>query len=203
MKILCVGRNYAEHARELNNAIPADPIIFMKPPTAVLRESKPFYIPEFTHEVHYELELIVKICKNGKYIDPAFAHNYYDEVSVGIDFTARDLQQKLKNQGHPWEIAKAFDHSAVIGTWLPFTEEMKQDDLTFELLKNGESVQSGIQSDMIFGIDQLIAYMSRFFKLQFGDIIFTGTPAGVGPVKIGDRLEGFLGKEKLLHCDVK
>ncbi|HAQ37584.1 MAG TPA: 2-hydroxyhepta-2,4-diene-1,7-dioate isomerase, partial [Saprospirales bacterium] len=138
MKILCVGRNYAEHAKELNNAVPADPIIFMKPPSAVLRESKPFYIPEFTNEVHYELELIVKICKNGKYIDPAFARNYYDEVSVGIDFTARDIQQKLKNQGHPWEIAKAFDHSAVIGTWLPYTEEKKHSDLTFQLLKNGE-----------------------------------------------------------------
>jgi 2-keto-4-pentenoate hydratase/2-oxohepta-3-ene-1,7-dioic acid hydratase in catechol pathway len=203
MKIICVGRNYVAHALELNNPVPDEPLLFMKPPTAMLREGRPFYIPEFTNEVHYELELVVKICKNGKYIDKAYASSYYNELTLGIDFTARDLQSKLKSKGHPWEIAKGFDFSAAIGRWLPFTEEMKKEPLQFSMLKNGEKVQDGSTELMIFSIDDLIVHMSRYFKLQFGDLIFTGTPAGVGKVEIGDHFEGLLGEEKLLDCQIK
>lgn len=203
MKIICVGRNYVAHARELNNPVPEEPILFIKPSTALLREGKPFYIPEFSNDVHYELELVVKICRNGKYIEKEFASSYYEEVTLGIDFTARDIQQKLKTKGHPWEIAKGFDYSAAVGKWLPFTEEMKQQDQLFTMVKNGETVQSGNTSHMIFSIDDLIVHMSRYFKLQFGDLIFTGTPAGVGPVKIGDTFEGSLNGQQLLKCNIK
>ena len=203
MKIICVGRNYVAHAKELNNPIPDEPMIFMKPATALLREGKAFYIPDFSKDVHYELEMVVKICKNGKYIQKEFASDYYDELTLGIDFTARDLQSKLKSKGHPWEIAKGFDFSAAIGKWVPFTEEMKGEDLKFRMEKNGEIVQNGLSSHMIFSIDDLIVHMSKYFKLQFGDLIFTGTPAGVGPVTKGDLFEGFLGEEKLLSCNIK
>lgn len=203
MKIICVGRNYVAHAAELNNPVPDQPILFMKPPTALLREGKPFYIPEFTQDVHYELELVVKICKNGKYIEKEFASSYYNELSLGIDFTARDVQQKLKSKGHPWEIAKGFDYSAAIGKWIPFTEEMKKQALEFTMVKNGQIVQEGNTDHMIFSVDDLIVHMSRYFKLQFGDLIFTGTPAGVGKVEIGDKFEGYLDDKKLLNCMVK
>jgi 2-keto-4-pentenoate hydratase/2-oxohepta-3-ene-1,7-dioic acid hydratase in catechol pathway len=203
MKIICVGRNYVAHAKELNNPVPEEPILFMKPPTAVLREGKPFYIPEFTQDVHYELELVIKISRNGKYIEREFANTYYNELTLGIDFTARDVQQRLKAKGHPWEIAKGFDYSAPLGRWIPFTDEMKQQALEFTLIRNGETAQEGNTANMIFPIDELIVHMSRYFKLQYGDMIFTGTPAGVGKVEIGDHLEGYFGGEKLLECLVK
>ena len=203
MKILCVGRNYVAHAKELNNPVPDEPILFMKPSTALLREGRPFYIPEFSNDVHYELELVVKICKNGKHIAKEFASSYYNEMTLGIDFTARDVQSKLKSKGHPWEIAKGFDYSAAIGKWLEFPEEMKGKNINFSMLKNGESVQDGNTDHMIFSIDDLIVHMSKYFKLQFGDLIFTGTPAGVGQVKIGDHFEGFLGDKKLLNCEIR
>jgi len=199
MKIFCVGRNYVDHAKEMDNPVPKEPMIFMKPSTALLREGNPFYLPEFSKEIHYELELVFKVCKNGKYIAKEFAHTYYNEISLGIDFTARDLQKKLKAKGHPWEIAKGFDHSAAIGKWMPYTSGEKH----FSLLKNGKKVQAGFSEDMIFSIDDLIVHMSKFFKLQIGDLIYTGTPAGVGPVEIGDILEGYLGNGKLLHCEIK
>ena len=203
MKIICVGRNYVAHAVELNNPVPDEPLIFLKPSTALLREDKAFYIPEFSNDVHYELELVVKICKNGKHVAKEFASSYYDELTLGIDFTARDIQSKLKSKGHPWEIAKAFDYSAAIGKWIPYTDEMKSEKLTFTMHKNNEIVQEGSTENMIFTIDDLIVHMSKYFKLQYGDLIFTGTPAGVGPVKIGDLYEGYLGKEKLLECNIK
>jgi 2-keto-4-pentenoate hydratase/2-oxohepta-3-ene-1,7-dioic acid hydratase in catechol pathway len=203
MKIICVGRNYVAHAAELNNPVPDEPILFMKPSTALLREGKAFYIPDFTNEVHYELELVVKIARNGKYIEKEFASGYYHELTLGIDFTARDLQKKLKDKGHPWEIAKGFDYSAAIGKWIPFTEEMKQKPLKFFMVKNGDTVQQGNSEHMIFSIDDLIVHMSRYFKLQYGDLIFTGTPAGVGRVQIGDTLEGYLDDQKLMHCPIK
>ena len=203
MKIICVGRNYAEHARELDNPVPEEPILFMKPNTALLREGKPFYFPDFTREIHHELELVVKICKNGKHIEKEFAASYYDEMTLGLDFTARDVQARLKAKGHPWEIAKGFDHSAPIGEWIPFPEGLKQSALEFSLKKNGEVVQRGSSAQMIFSIDELIVHMSRYFKLQVGDLIYTGTPAGVGPIAMGDVLEGYLGDRKLLHCEVR
>jgi len=203
MKIICVGRNYVAHAKELNNPIPDEPMVFMKPSTALLREGKAFYIPEFTSEIHYELELVVKICKNGKHIAKEFAHTYYNEITLGIDFTARDLQSKLKSKGHPWEIAKAFDYSAATGKWIPFSEEMKSKELKFTMHKNGEMVQDGSTQNMIFSIDDLIVHMSKYFKLQFGDLIFTGTPAGVGKVEIGDLYQGFFGDQKLLNCEIR
>lgn len=203
MKIICVGRNYVAHAMELNNPVPEEPILFMKPATALLREGKPFFIPDFSQDVHYELELVVKICKNGKHIEKEFAHSYYEELSLGIDFTARDLQSRLKAKGHPWEIAKAFDYSAALGKWTPFTPEMRKEPIRFTMLKNGKTVQEGSTHLMIFPIDELIVHMSRYFKLQFGDLIFTGTPAGVGPVTRGDHFEAYLGDQKLLDCPIR
>jgi len=203
MKIICVGRNYVAHAMELNNPVPEEPILFMKPATALLREGKPFFIPDFSQDVHYELELVVKICKNGKHIEKEFAHSYYEELSLGIDFTARDLQSRLKAKGHPWEIAKAFDYSAALGKWTPFTPEMRKEPIRFTMLKNGKTVQEGSTDLMIFPIDELIVHMSRYFKLQFGDLIFTGTPAGVGPVTRGDHFEAYLGDQKLLDCPIR
>ena len=191
------------HAIELNNPVPEEPLIFLKPSTALLREGKAFYIPEFTKDVHYELELVVKICKNGKHVEKEFASSYYDEVTLGIDFTARDVQSRLKSKGHPWEIAKAFDYSAAVGKWIPFTEEMKAKPLSFTMHQNNELVQEGSTDHMIFSIDDLIVHMSRYFKLQYGDLIFTGTPAGVGPIKIGDQYQGYLGDQKLLDCSIK
>ncbi|MEL7124350.1 MAG: fumarylacetoacetate hydrolase family protein [Bacteroidota bacterium] len=191
MKIICIGRNYEDHAKELNNPVPSKPVVFMKPPSALLVNNKPFYYPDFTKDLHYEVELVYKICKNGRHIQPEFASTYYDQVALGIDFTARDVQAECKKKGHPWEIAKAFDGSAVLSPFLPITE-VNRTAVEFELHKNGEKVQHGISKDMIFSIDDIVVYLSQFFRLQLGDYIYTGTPAGVGPVQIGDTLEGFL-----------
>ncbi len=202
MKIFCIGRNYLEHARELNNDVPTKPMVFMKPATALLLDGKPFYLPDFTKNLHYELEVVLRIAKNGKHIQPKFAKQYIDKIALGIDFTARDLQDELKSKGHPWEIAKAFDHSAVLGGWKNI-ENIDTKNLNFRLEQNGNIVQNGNTADLIFDFETLICYISQFFTLQQGDLIYTGTPAGVGKVQIGDRLEGFLFNEKLLTCDVK
>ncbi|GAB4243953.1 MAG: fumarylacetoacetate hydrolase family protein [Saprospiraceae bacterium] len=209
MKIICIGRNYADHAKELNNPVPERPVVFMKPPSALLVNEKPFYYPDFTKDLHYECEVVLKICKNGKAVQPEFAHTYYNEIALGIDFTARDLQSELKKKGQPWELAKGFDNSAVLGKFLPIEDVRQPDgDIEFFLRKNGDEVQHGHTRDLLFPFDDLIVFISRYFKLLQGDLIFTGTPAGVGPVQIGDLLEGFVltkeGKaEKLLHCEVK
>lgn len=203
MKIICIGRNYADHIEELKNEKPAEPVIFMKPDSAVLLKQHPFVIPEFSEDIHHEIEIIVKINKVGKYIEPKFAHKYYDEISVGIDFTARDLQTKLKEKGLPWEKAKAFDGSAVIGDFLPKTLFSSIENLTFELTNNGETVQKGNTDLMIWKIDELISFASQYFTLKIGDVIFTGTPAGVAAVKPNDVLEGFLEDKKLFRIQVK
>lgn len=203
MKIICVGRNYASHIEELQNERPTEPVIFMKPDSAILLKQHPFVIPEFSEEIHHEVEIIVKINKVGKYIEPKFAHKYYNEISVGIDFTARDLQQKLKAKGLPWEIAKAFDGSAVIGDFLPKEQFSSLENLTFELTNNGKTVQMSNSSYMLWKIDKLISYVSQFFTLKIGDIIFTGTPAGVNVVKPEDVLEGYLEGQKLFRIQVK
>ncbi len=202
MKILCIGRNYVEHANELNNPVPKQPLVFMKPSTALLTEEKPFYHPDFSTNIHYELELVLKIKKNGKHINEKFAKDYYDEIGLGIDFTARDLQDELKSKGSPWEIAKAFDNSAALGNFLPISE-LNSDSIQFSLVKNGLKVQNGDSSDLIFNFDTLIAYVSKFFTLQIGDLIYTGTPAGVGKIEIGDVFEGYIGDKKLLFCAIK
>ena len=201
MKIICIGRNYVDHAKELSNPVPKQPLIFMKPSTALLVNNSPFYYPEFSENIHYEGELVLRVCRNGRHIQPAFASTYYDQLAFGIDFTARDLQARCKEKGHPWEIAKAFDHSAVVSKFVELPEDVE--DINFELKKNGESVQIGHSKDLIFNFNYLICYISKYFKLHIGDYIFTGTPAGVGPVQIGDQLEGFIEGEKLLHCDIK
>lgn len=203
MKIICIGRNYTQHIEELQNERPDEPLVFMKPDSAVLLKQHPFVIPEFSEDIHHELEIIVKINKVGKYIDEKFAHKYYDEIGVGIDFTARDLQQKLKDKGMPWEKAKAFDGSAVIGDFLSKNNFNSLENLTFEMTKNGVTVQKGNSSHMLWKIDALIAHVSQFFTLKIGDIIFTGTPEGVGLVKPNDVLEGFLEGNKLFRIHVK
>ena len=203
MKIICIGRNYANHIEELKNERPTEPVVFMKPDSAILLKQHPFVIPEFSEDIHHEIELIVKISKVGKYIEPKFAHKYYDEISVGIDFTARDLQEKLKQKGLPWEKAKAFDGSAVIGEFLPKTQFSSLENLIFELANNGQTVQKGCSSHMLWAIDELIAYVSQFFTLKIGDIIFTGTPAGVASVRPNDILEGFLEGQQLFRIQVK
>lgn len=192
MKIVCIGRNYADHISELSNQRPADPVIFMKPDTALLPDEQAFVIPEFTENVHHEVELVVKISKNGKHIDSGFVGGYYDEIGLGIDFTARDVQDKLKEKGLPWEKAKAFDGSAVVGKFLPKSNFGSVGDINFSLNKNNEQVQSGNASLMLWKIDELIVYVSKFFTLRKGDLLFTGTPAGVGKVSSGDVLEGFI-----------
>ncbi len=203
MKIICIGRNYTKHIEELQNERPEEPVVFMKPDSAVLLKQYPFVIPEFSDDIHHELEIIVKINKVGKYIETKFAHKYYDEIGVGIDFTARDLQQKLKDKGLPWEKAKAFDGSAVIGDFLPKSNFKSLENITFELTKNGETVQKGNSSHMLWKIDELISYVSQYFTLKIGDIIFTGTPEGVGLVRPEDVLEGFLEGNKLFRIHVK
>ncbi|MFQ5447220.1 MAG: fumarylacetoacetate hydrolase family protein [Saprospiraceae bacterium] len=208
MKIICIGRNYARHAKELNNPVPAKPVIFMKPPSALLVNGKPFYYPGFTKDLHHELEVVLKICKNGKAVLPEFASSYYEEITPGIDFTARDIQSELKKKGHPWEIAKGFDGSAVLGKFVPLEKVSQDGNIEFKLRKNGEVVQHGNTRDMITSFDQLIVYVSQYFRLLQGDLIYTGTPAGVGPVQIGDKLEGFVttvagNEEQLLSCEVK
>jgi acylpyruvate hydrolase len=206
MKIICIGRNYADHAKELHNAVPEEPVVFMKPPTALLVNNKPLYYPEFTRDLHYELELVIKIAKNGRHVQPEFAADYYREVALGIDFTARDLQSKLKKAGKPWELAKGFDGSAAISPFVSI-DRLNRSAMEFELLKNGEVVQQGNTKDMLFPIEDLIVFVSKYMKLQMGDLIFTGTPAGVGPVAIGDHLEGRLHTRTevitLLSCDIK
>ncbi len=204
MKIICIGRNYSEHIRELNNDIPAEPVIFMKPDSALLRNNEPFYIPDFSNDVHYECELIVRINRLGKNIETRFANRYYDEIGLGIDFTARDLQNKLKDKGLPWEKAKAFDRSAVISSEFVNKNELPNlSAIKFQLKKNGETVQNGDSSFMLFPIDELISQISKYFTLKIGDLIYTGTPAGVGPVAIGDRLEGFMEGTKMFDFEVK
>lgn len=203
MKIICVGRNYSEHAKELNNDLPKEPVIFMKAKNALLPHDKPFYYPEFTDDLHYECEIVYKVCKNGKHIQAKFADKYYNEVGLGIDFTARDLQKKQQQSGLPWEIAKAFDSSAALGDMIPITPDMDVNNLNFQLKLNGNLVQDGHAKDMIFSIDKIIEYASKFFTLNIGDLIFTGTPAGVGGVNVGDRLEGYFEGKKLLDVNIK
>ena len=203
MKIICIGRNYAKHIEELKNDRPDEPVVFIKPDSAILLKQHPFVIPEFSDDIHHEIEIVVRINKVGKYIDAKFAHKYYDEISVGIDFTARDLQQKLKEKGLPWEKAKAFDGSAVIGDFMSKKIFSSQESLNFELTNNGKTVQKGNSSLMLWNIDELVAYVSQFFTLKIGDIIFTGTPEGVAAVKPNDVLEGFLENNKLFRIQVK
>jgi 2-keto-4-pentenoate hydratase/2-oxohepta-3-ene-1,7-dioic acid hydratase in catechol pathway len=203
MKIICIGRNYTNHIEELKNERPVEPVVFMKPDSAVLLKQHPFVIPEFSDDIHHEIEVIVKINKVGKYIEPKFAHKYYDEISVGIDFTARDLQTKLKEKGLPWEKAKAFDGSAVIGDFLSKTLFNSVENINFELVNNNKTVQKGNTSLMLWKIDELISYVSQYFTLKIGDIIFTGTPAGVAAVEPNDVLEGFLEDKKLFRIQVK
>lgn len=203
MKIICIGRNYVKHIEELQNERPVEPVVFMKPDSAVLLKQHPFVIPAFSDDIHHEVELLVKISKVGKYIDPKFAHQYYDEIGLGIDFTARDLQQQLKDKGLPWEKAKAFDGSAVIGEFKSKKLFSSLENINFELKNNGQTVQKGNSSLMLWQIDELIAHVSQFFTLKIGDIIFTGTPEGVAKVSPNDVLEGFLEDQKVFRINVK
>lgn len=203
MKIIAIGRNYSEHAKELNNPVPEKPILFLKPDTAVLKGNKPFYHPSFSNDIHHEIEVVLKICKEGKFIKEKFAHKYYEEIGLGIDFTARDLQAEQKAKGLPWEIAKAFDHSAPISEFIAKSEFEDIMNLGFKLFINEEIKQEGSTADMIFNFDQIIAFASQFFTLKKGDLIFTGTPAGVGKIKIGDKLKGYLAHHELLNFEIK
>ena len=201
MKIICIGQNYLEHAKEMGKNITKDPIFFLKPDTSLISKKQPFFLPNFSENIHYEVELVYKIKKVGKSIDPVFSKDYYDKVGLGIDFTARDIQEKCKLEGHPWEIAKSFDQSALVSEDFFNVNSIK--DLNFSLLKNEETVQKSNANEMIFSIDQIISYVSKFMTLKIGDLIFTGTPAGVGSVKIGDKLEGFLNDEKVFSLNIK
>ena len=203
MKIICIGRNYVAHAQELNNPLPEEPVFFMKPDTSLIIRNRPFFYPDFSRDIHHETELVLKISKNGRHIEEKFAHTYYEEIGIGIDFTARDLQQKQKEKGLPWEISKAFDGAAPLGKFLPKEKFPDLSNIRFHLLKNGDKVQDGNSGLMIFSFDRIISYVSKFISLKMGDLIFTGTPAGVGPVQIGDVLEAFIQDEKLLKCAVK
>ncbi len=204
MKIICIGKNYLNHAKEMGGLPPKEPLFFLKPETALLRNNEPFYYPEFSNEIHYEVEIVVRISKMGKHIEPRFAHRYYEEIGIGIDFTARDIQRLHKEKGWPWEKAKAFDHSAPVGNrFLPVNTFRTVQDINFRLEKNGEIVQQGNTRDMIFSIDELISYVSQFITLKTGDLIFTGTPEGVGPVKIGDTLQAFIEDKLLLDFEIK
>lgn len=203
MKIICVGRNYADHVKELGNSIPDEPVLFMKPKSALLQSHTPFYYPEFTNELHYECELVLRVCKNGKYIQAKHAGNYYDAITVGIDFTARDLQDELKSKGLPWEKAKAFDNSAVVGKFITLTPDFNRKSISFSLVKNNEKVQEANSSQMIFSIDRIIENISNYFSLNIGDLIFTGTPAGVGECVVGDVMEGFIDTQSLFTVEVK
>ncbi|MEI6683903.1 MAG: fumarylacetoacetate hydrolase family protein [Bacteroidota bacterium] len=203
MKIICIGRNYVDHIRELNNAIPSSPVFFLKPDTALLIRNRPFYYPSFSANIHYEAELVLKICKVGKKIQRRFAHTYFDEIGIGLDMTARDLQDSAKQNGLPWALAKGFDQSAPVGAFIPVSRFKDLTDISFHLDLNGNTVQQGNSGLMIHPFDDIISYISDFMTLRTGDYIFTGTPAGVGPVKIGDKLEAYIGDEKLLSCLVK
>ena len=203
MKIFCIGRNYALHAKELGNAVPESPVVFMKPPTALLKNNMPFYYPELSNAIEFEGEVVLKIAKNGKHIQPKFASDYFNEITMGIDFTARDLQTKLKEKGLPWELAKAFDNSAVIGDFISVQALTNQEAIQFDLRKNGEIVQSGNTADVLCKFDELICFISQYFTLQTGDLIFTGTPAGVGKIAIGEIYEGFIEGKKIFECEIK
>lgn len=201
MKIICIGRNYKDHAKEMGKPVPDVPMFFLKPDSALLPKRNPFFIPDFSKEVHYEVELVYKIKKVGKSIDLKFSNNYYEEVGLGIDFTARDLQRKCKEKGHPWEIAKAFDQSALVGE--EFLKINSKENINFSLHKNGEVVQKSSSDNMIFDIDEIISYVSKFMTLKIGDLIFTGTPSGVGSISIGDTLEGFINEKKIFKVNIK
>ena len=203
MKIICIGRNYTEHIKELENEKPTDPVVFLKPDTSILLKKQPFFIPDFSNDVHYEVEILVKINKIGKYIDRKFAYKYYDEIGLGIDFTARDLQSELKSKGLPWEKAKSFDGAAVIGKWIPVSEVKDVNAIEFSLKKNDNIVQLGNTSHMLWKIDELIEYISKYFTLKIGDIIFTGTPAGVGKVIANDKLRGFIEDKEMFSITIK
>jgi len=202
MKIICIGRNYAEHAKELKNEVPTEPVFFLKPDTALLKEPD-FYYPDFTKDLHHEIELVLKVCKAGKHIEEQFAAKYYNEIGLGIDFTARDMQTRCKEKGLPWEIAKAFDNSAPIGHVFIDKSKLDINNIEFELKINAETRQKGNSSDLIFSFDKIISYVSKFVSLRVGDLIYTGTPAGVGPVKAGDKLQGFLMGESVLQLNIK
>lgn len=203
MKIICIGRNYVNHAKELNNPLPEKPMWFFKPETSLVHKNKPFFYPEFSNEIHYEVELVVRINKVGKYIQEKFAHTYYDEIGVGIDFTARDIQAKAKAKGLPWSEAKGFDGSAPLSLFVKKSTFIDVQDVDFRLKKNGEIVQQGNSKDMIFSIDRIISYVSQFVTLKIGDLIFTGTPEGVGPVQKEDVLEAFIGEDSMLTTKIK
>ena len=203
MKIICIGQNYAKHNKEMKSETPAEPVFFMKPDTALITEGKPFYLPDFSQDVHHEVELVLKISKNGKHIEESFAKNYYEEIGIGIDFTARDIQAKCKEKGLPWEKAKAFDGSAPIGQFVNKKELGDLSAIDFHLAINGNTVQKGNTRDLLFSFDKVISYVSRFITLRQGDLLYTGTPEGVGAVKITDRLEAFIGDKKMLAFEVK
>ena len=203
MKIFCVGRNYTDHAKELNNEVPDEPVIFLKPKSALLLSHSLFYYPEFTNELHYEAELVLHISKNGKYISENHASRFYDRVTTGIDFTARDVQRELQKKGLPWEKAKAWDNSAIIGKWITLDTEMQKDPIHFSMKMNEEYVQKGVTSDMIFSCNKIIANISNYFALNIGDIVFTGTPSGVGECVVGDVLTGFLESTKVFELEIK
>jgi len=201
MKIICIGRNYAEHAKEMNAAVPTEPVFFLKPDTALIKDNQPFYYPDFSKEIHHEVELVLKISKAGKNIEQEFAHKYYEEIGIGIDFTARDIQAKCKEKGLPWEKAKAFDGSAPVGSFI--NKKELPANIGFHLNVNGKTVQKGNTKDLLFSFDAVVAYVSKFFTLKTGDLIYTGTPEGVGPVTIGDRLEAYLEEQKLLSFEIR
>ncbi len=204
MKIFCVGRNYADHAKELGNAVPEEPVIFMKPKTALLQSQSPFYYPEFSNELHYEVELVLRISKNGKYVEEDQANKYYDALSVGIDFTARDIQAELKKKGLPWEKAKAWDNSAILGSeWVPITPELVTNSIHFSLRKNNEVVQYGDTTQMIFSFNKIVSHISQYFSLNIGDLVYTGTPAGVGECVVGDMLEGYFEERKMFELEIR
>ena len=203
MKIFCIGRNYVEHAKELGNEVPDEPVIFMKPKSALFQSHTPFYYPEFSNELHYEAELVLRISKNGKYINERQASKYYNGITVGIDFTARDIQGELKKKGLPWEKAKAWDNSAVIGKWKEIIPEMLKKPISFSLNKNGKNVQKGKTTDMIFSFDQIVTNISNYFSLNIGDLIYTGTPAGVGECVVGDIFEGYYEQQRMFELEIK
>lgn len=203
MKFICIGRNYVEHAQELKNEVPTEPVFFLKPDTALLPKQRAFYLPDFSKDIHHEIELVLKVCKEGKHIAEEFAHKYYDAITVGIDFTARDIQQKQKEKGLPWEPAKAFDHSAPVGEFIELDKIYDLNKINFHLNLNDKTVQQGTNELMIFSFAKIISYVSKFITLKKGDLIFTGTPKGVGQVKAGDKLEGFLEGKKMLSIEIK
>ena len=203
MKIIAIGRNYADHAKELNNPIPTTPVIFLKPDTALLKDNKPFYIPEFSSDIHFELELVLKVCKEGKHIAEKFANNYFDEIGLGVDFTARDIQNKHKEKGLPWELAKAFDNSAPVSFFLPKSDYKDLYQLKFELLVNGITRQKGNTKDLLFSFEKIISFVSQYITLKKGDLIFTGTPEGVGRINRGDKLQASLMDKQLLNFEIK